>query len=100
MVELIDLDPADLHQLIDEAAIVSKGLKQLFNPDKINVAALGNQVRQLHMHVIARFVSDEAWPQPVFGRGARQPYPHHSAGALGAQITGCLKPLGMREANA
>jgi len=52
----------------------SQALATLFAPDKINVAALGNQVPQLHIHVIARFVSDPAWPKPVWGAAPRAPY--------------------------
>lgn len=65
--ELIDLDPGArlrLQQEIDSAAQV---LKQMFAPDKLNVAALGNVVEQLHVHVIARFRHDAAWPKPVWG---------------------------------
>ena len=53
---------------------------------KLNVAALGNQVRQLHLHVIARFESDAAWPNPVWGRGARVPYEPRAAGKLAQQV--------------
>lgn len=52
----------------------SRALATLHAPDKINVAALGNQVPQLHVHVIARFVSDPAWPKPVWGAAPRVPY--------------------------
>jgi diadenosine tetraphosphate (Ap4A) HIT family hydrolase len=98
LVELIDLDATSRHQVMDEIAAVSNGLKRIFNPDKINVAALGNQVRQLHIHVIARFVSDAAWPRPVFGVGERSFYPSHSAGALAAQLAGGLLAYGLKEA--
>ncbi len=57
--------------LIEETALVSKMLEDEFRPDKINVAALGNIVSQLHIHVIARYRGDRAWPGPVWGaRGA------------------------------
>ncbi|HEY2112872.1 MAG TPA: HIT domain-containing protein, partial [Dongiaceae bacterium] len=46
---------------------------QAFTADKMNVAALGNQVPQLHVHVIARFASDPAWPNPVWGQGSPPP---------------------------
>jgi diadenosine tetraphosphate (Ap4A) HIT family hydrolase len=46
----------------------------VFDPDKINVAALGNMVPQLHIHVIARFTDDAAWPQPVWGVAPAQAY--------------------------
>lgn len=78
--ELIDLaDDARLRlmQEIDHAARV---LRQVHAPYKLNVAALGNVVEQLHVHVIARHRDDPAWPAPVWGRVARRPYtPEHLA---------------------
>lgn len=65
--EWIDLDRDQQHQLSDEIAVVSHILKALVTPDKLNVAALGNVVRQLHIHVIARYKTDSAWPNPVWG---------------------------------
>ena len=88
--ELIDLGEADRILLMTEISVASNALKAIFNPDKLNVAALGNQVRQLHMHVIARFVSDEAWPSPVWGHGRAQPYPPHMAGSLVGRLADAL----------
>ena len=65
--EWIDLDREQQHQLSDEIAIVSHILKALVTPDKLNIAALGNQVSQLHVHLIARYKADKAWPNPVWG---------------------------------
>ena len=67
--EWIDLSRADQHQLSDEIAVVSHILQALVTPDKINVATLGNQVPQMHVHVIARYKNDPAWPNPVWGTG-------------------------------
>jgi diadenosine tetraphosphate (Ap4A) HIT family hydrolase len=72
--ELIDLDAGDRVRLFDEVAGVARALESLLRPDKLNVAALGNVVPQLHVHVIARFRTDPAWPQPVWGRGERTCY--------------------------
>ncbi len=72
--ELHDLDATDRTQLIEEITQVSRVLERLFKPDKINVGALGNIVRQLHIHVIARRLGDSAWPGPVWGQGAVVPY--------------------------
>jgi diadenosine tetraphosphate (Ap4A) HIT family hydrolase len=72
--EIIDLTADQRHLLMDEIAYVSQVLQAVFTPDKINVAALGNQVLQLHVHVIARYKKDAAWPNPVWGLGA-VPYP-------------------------
>lgn len=67
LIELIDLDTDDRHQLMDEIALASEALKSATNCEKLNVGALGNQVSQLHVHVIARFREDAAWPGPVWG---------------------------------
>jgi diadenosine tetraphosphate (Ap4A) HIT family hydrolase len=72
--ELTDLTPFDRRALIEEAALAADRLKILTGARKINVAALGNMVPQLHVHVIARFEADEAWPNPVWGSGAATPY--------------------------
>jgi len=61
-------------ELLDEIGDASRALQQLTHPDKLNVAALGNQVPQLHIHVVARRTSDDAWPGPVWGLGAAEPY--------------------------
>lgn len=72
--ELIELEAAQRQQLTAEMDQCSHALKQLFAPDKLNVAALGNMVAQLHVHVIARFHTDAAWPAPVWGKATAQPY--------------------------
>lgn len=74
LVELADLDRAGQHQLLGEIHRVDTALRQLGPFDKLNIAALGNVVAQLHVHVIARRVGDDAWPAPVWGRGMAQPY--------------------------
>jgi diadenosine tetraphosphate (Ap4A) HIT family hydrolase len=53
---------------------LSRLLKDLYTADKMNVAALGNVVPQLHVHVIARRVGDPAWPRPVWGAAPRTAY--------------------------
>ncbi|MBN8261345.1 MAG: HIT domain-containing protein [Xanthomonadales bacterium] len=73
--EIIDLDPAQRSQLTAEIDITCRALKSLFKPDKLNVAALGNLVPQLHVHVIARYRDDIAWPRPVWGAANARPYP-------------------------
>ncbi len=74
LVELADLDRAEQHQLLDEIHRADIALRQLSSFDKLNVAALGNVVSQLHVHVIARHIGDDAWPAPVWGRGIARPY--------------------------
>jgi diadenosine tetraphosphate (Ap4A) HIT family hydrolase len=66
-VEIIDLDEVAQAQLMTEISRVSRALKEVTKCDKLNVAALGNMVPQLHVHVIARRTSDAAWPRPVWG---------------------------------
>lgn len=73
-VELIDLALPQRTQLTVEIDAVSRALKALFKPDKLNIAALGNMVPQLHVHVIARYANDIAWPRPVWGNAAARPY--------------------------
>ena len=66
-VEIIDLDEVEQAQLMTEIALACRALKEVTECDKLNIAALGNAVPQLHVHVIARRKTDEAWPKPVWG---------------------------------
>ena len=72
--EVYELPDADQQVLMTEIARASRRLAQLVRPDKINVAALGNMVPQLHVHVIARFAGDPGWPGPVWGAVPPEPY--------------------------
>lgn len=65
--EIADLDPADAAHLVEEIALVSRALKDVTSCDKLNVAAIGNVVPQLHVHIVARWKTDPLWPKPVFG---------------------------------
>ncbi|MBI4274048.1 MAG: HIT domain-containing protein [Rhizobiales bacterium] len=67
IIEVIDLDEVEQAQLMTEVARVARSLKAVTECDKLNIAALGNVVPQLHIHVIARQQSDAAWPKPVWG---------------------------------
>ena len=73
-VELIDISPDLRAQVWLEIDHVGRVMRYQFSPHKLNIAALGNQVRQLHVHCIARFPEDEAWPNPVWGVGDSVPY--------------------------
>lgn len=66
-VEIIDLGEVEQAQLMTEITRVSRALKDVTKCDKLNVAALGNAVPQLHVHLIARRTTDAAWPRPVWG---------------------------------
>jgi diadenosine tetraphosphate (Ap4A) HIT family hydrolase len=89
-VEIIDLEDDERPVLMNEIEIASAGLKRITNCHKLNVAALGNQVRQLHVHVIARFENDAAWPQPVWGKGARVSYTESARDDLSKKLRGAL----------
>jgi diadenosine tetraphosphate (Ap4A) HIT family hydrolase len=78
--ELYELSKPDQHALMSEIVWASERLAQLVRPDKINVAALGNAVPQLHVHVIARFTRDPAWPKPVWGTVPPEPYSQDELG--------------------
>jgi diadenosine tetraphosphate (Ap4A) HIT family hydrolase len=74
IIEPFDLEPADLSAVMREAAISARTLKSLTACTKVNLGALGNIVRQFHVHVVARTEADPAWPGPVWGFGTRVPY--------------------------
>lgn len=74
VVELTDLAPEDQHTLLDEIARASTALRRAMSPHRINIAALGNVVAQLHVHVIARNTDDPSWPKPVWGAVPAVPY--------------------------
>lgn len=74
--EIHHLTEEEQLQLIRESCRLSEVMTSLFDADKMNVAALGNVVRQLHVHHIARFTDDPAWPQPIWGKlPAKEYYP-------------------------
>ncbi len=73
--ELLDLSLSQQTELMREVTVASRVLQSAFKPHKLNVAALGNLVPQLHVHVIARYKDDIAWPKPVWGMAAAKSYP-------------------------
>ena len=81
VVELIDLDEVAQAQLMTEISRVARAVKEITGCGKLNIAALGNMVPQLHIHIIARRTSDAAWPRPVWGVVPAQP---HDAGEVQA----------------
>ena len=80
--DLHDLSEADGIAALAEIRRCSQALVDLFGPDKMNVAALGNQVPQLHIHIIARFATDPAWPGPVWGKVPPASYDEAARDAL------------------
>jgi len=89
-VELVDLSRSHQDALTGEIAQASRALQALFKPDKLNVAALGNVVPQLHLHVIARFTDDVAWPRPVWGAAPARPYAPEALDERVARLRGAL----------
>lgn len=88
--ELFDLTPLDQAVLTFETNLVSSALKDLTGAVKINVGALGNIVRQLHVHIIARNEGDPCWPGPIWGQGTAAPYAENDKQELMKKITGAL----------
>jgi len=91
--ELYDLSEADYHTCMQEIRHTAQAFAALTSAHKMNIAALGNQVAQLHIHIIARFTQDAAWPNPVWNCGVKaEPY---EAEALKAHIADIRKQLGL-----
>jgi diadenosine tetraphosphate (Ap4A) HIT family hydrolase len=92
LVELLDLSPADRARLIEEVALVAEALRRETDCDKLNVGAIGNIVAQLHVHVVARFRGDAAWPKPVWGAVPPAPRDTGEASALRRRLAEALSP--------
>ena len=90
LAEIVDLDAAERTQFMAEIALASEALRQTVPCEKLNVAALGNMVRQLHAHVIARRTGDAAWPKPVWGAAQPAQYAPGAAEALAAALAARL----------
>lgn len=72
--EIYELDEARQQRLLHESSQLSRAMMAAFSGNKMNVAALGNMVPQLHLHHIVRFEGDPAWPGPVWGKQPPVPY--------------------------
>lgn len=94
--ELFHLSPADQRQLVDEVSGVAEALAGYARADKMNVAALGNVVPQLHVHVIARRRDDGAWPRPVWGVQPQVPYDDEALARRVSELAELLQPLGLQ----
>ena len=96
--EPFELSEADQAQLWQESMRLGHLMKSHFGADKINIAALGNQVAQLHVHHIVRFHFDAAWPGPVWGVGSAVPFEEAAADRLMAELRSLLEqPLALTE---
>jgi len=89
--ELHDLAADDQTQLMSEIGQVSKAVDDIARPAKVNTGALGNIVRQLHVHIMARYEGDFAWPGPVWGVGERVPM---DEALLGERLAALRERLG------
>ncbi len=90
MAEVHDLTPLDQAMLTFETNLVAQGLKEATGCLKINSGALGNEVRQLHVHVVARDEGDPGWPGPVWGHGVREPYRRSDLNSFAAKVRASL----------
>ncbi len=94
--EIVDLAAEERAVLVEEIAAASQALRGVTGAEKLNVAAIGNVVAQLHVHVVARFAADAAWPEPVWGRGAAVRY---GAGAARERARRIAVELGLVRRN-
>ena len=90
LVEIGDLARDDRIRLMDETDLAAGTLARLYGPTKMNVAAIGNIVRQLHVHVVARTEGDPAWPGAVWGHSPAVPYAPDVLAARRAEIAAAL----------
>ncbi len=90
LVEIIDLPAEERVILMSEIALASSALRTVSGAQKLNVAALGNMVPQLHVHVVGRSSGDAAWPGPMFGVGIRVPYEPATLAHLAARMCDAL----------
>ena len=80
--EIHQLAAAEQQQLLHESSTLAAALERAFQADKLNIAALGNVVPQLHVHHIVRYRNDPAWPAPVWGRVPARPYSEAALAAV------------------
>ncbi|MDG1818740.1 MAG: HIT family protein [Porticoccaceae bacterium] len=95
MEEIYQLDTVDQQQLLQESSCLAEILAEVFAADKINVATIGNMVPQLHMHHVARFKTDAAWPKPVWGAVEAIAYQEDMLAHRVERIAAALEPHGL-----
>ena len=91
--EIYELPNEQQQRLLFESSAFSEGMMELFGGDKMNVAALGNMVPQLHLHHIVRYQGDPAWPGPVWGKQPPVPYTDDQLVNVKAKLQSLLKQL-------
>jgi len=89
--EIYQLNKAERELLTEESSYLAEHLAALYNADKMNIAAIGNLVPQLHIHHIVRYRGDIAWPAPVWGKFAAKPYTDQQIAEHLARVRGCLQ---------
>jgi len=94
--EIFQLSGIDQQQLLTESSAVAGALAGHFRADKMNMAALGNVVPQLHLHIIVRYRGDAAWPRPVWGVLPAQPYSAELLSQRLQELESLLVPLGLQ----
>ncbi len=88
--EIYQLSETDQQLLQQESSLIAKTMAELFKADKMNIAAIGNMVPQLHIHHIARYKTDVAWPAPVWGKFDAVPYSEQQYTKISSQILAAL----------
>jgi len=91
--ELYELSKAQQHLFTEESNYLAEQLAVLYQADKMNIAAIGNMVPQLHIHHIVRYQTDKAWPAPVWGKFAAIPYSDAEITGQLAQVRNALATL-------
>lgn len=84
--EIYQLEENDRQQLMAESCLLAEKLVQIYQPDKLNIAAIGNLVPQLHVHHVARYKTDKAWPGPIWGKFSPLPFDEQKAQAQIARL--------------
>lgn len=89
--EIFELPDDDQQQLLRESCHLARQLDRIFRADKLNIAALGNLVPQLHLHHVVRYRNDPCWPEPVWGKLAARPYGSDQVDELRNVLTPALE---------
>jgi diadenosine tetraphosphate (Ap4A) HIT family hydrolase len=85
--EIYQLSESDQKQLLTESSMLSEKLMRIFTGEKLNLAALGNQVPQLHLHHIVRYKTDPAWPGPIWGKLPSRAYDDNALAELTEKLS-------------
>lgn len=88
--EIYQLSQDEQQQLMAESSQLSLAMDREFQADKMNIAALGNVVKQLHLHHVVRYQTDPCWPAPIWGKDPAVPYTHEAQRKMARQIISAL----------